>query len=197
MLLIVDNSKGNEGLSSIKKLFKMLKQNKIEYCILNTCKNIEQFKDKIKGIILTGSPLKLSESLKFNDFYLNVMALNLFPNIPVLGICFGCQLLHIIHGGKLKNQGHYNPEQLEVNLDITHLLFKNNKSTEIIKFNFSDLPLENKHFKTIARVNINKKKIACAFEYTNKHFGCLFHPEYLESTHFILKNFYNFCNFCN
>lgn len=194
MLLIVDNSKNNESLSSIKKLFKMLKNNNIEYCVLNTCKNIDNIHHKIKGIILTGSPLKLSESLKFNDFYLNIRALSLFPHVPVLGICFGCQLLHVIHGGKLKDQGHYNPEQLAVNLDSNHLLFKNSKSTEIIKFNFSDLPLENKNFDTIARVKINNKKIACAFEYTSKHFGCLFHPEYLESTHFILINFNNLCN---
>jgi len=52
---------------------------------------------KIKGLILSGGPLNVYESkkIKFNN--------NLFKiKIPILGICFGHQLLSKNLGGKVK-----------------------------------------------------------------------------------------------
>ena len=54
-------------------------------------------KQRIVGIILSGGPLNVYESNKFN-FDKKILQLN----IPVLGICFGHQILSKELGGKVK-----------------------------------------------------------------------------------------------
>ena len=58
-------------------------------------------KSNISGIILSGGPLNVYES---NKFYFNKKILQL--DIPVLGICFGHQILSKELGGKVKKSNH-------------------------------------------------------------------------------------------
>ena len=60
-------------------------------------KNIKLFNKEIKGIILSGGPLNVYDS---NKFKFNKKILNL--NIPILGICFGHQIISKVLGGKVK-----------------------------------------------------------------------------------------------
>ena len=59
--------------------------------------NIKLFKKEISGVILSGGPLNVYDS---NKFEFNKQILNL--NIPVLGICFGHQIISKVLGGKVK-----------------------------------------------------------------------------------------------
>tara|TARA_Y100000817_G_scaffold155930_1_gene121892 strand:+ start:136 stop:588 length:453 start_codon:yes stop_codon:yes gene_type:complete len=60
-------------------------------------KDLSIFKKKIKGIILSGGPLNVYD---VNKFKFNKKILNL--NIPILGICFGHQIISKVLGGKVK-----------------------------------------------------------------------------------------------
>ena len=55
----------------------------------------------IKGIILSGGPLNVYESNKYS-FDKKI----LFKGIPVLGICFGHQILSKVMGGSVKQSKH-------------------------------------------------------------------------------------------
>ena len=60
--------------------------------------NIKNIKEQnIKGIILSGGPLNVYQKKKFN-FNSNILKLK----IPILGICFGHQILSKELGGKVK-----------------------------------------------------------------------------------------------
>ena len=73
--------------------------------LINKIQNIDDIIDKIKGIIISGSGIKLSKQSKkedlykcsFNFYYINKL------NVPIYGICFGCQLLNILFDGELMN----------------------------------------------------------------------------------------------
>ena len=57
--------------------------------------------ETIKGIILSGGPLNVYE---INKYSFDKKILNL--NIPVLGICFGHQILSKLNGGRVKQSKH-------------------------------------------------------------------------------------------
>ena len=59
--------------------------------------NLKKFNNNVKGIILSGGPLNVYESNKFK-FNKKI----LYLNIPVLGICFGHQIISKELGGKVK-----------------------------------------------------------------------------------------------
>ena len=59
--------------------------------------NIKIFNKNLKGIILSGGPLNVNETNKFK-FNKKIFKLN----IPVLGICFGHQVISKELGGKVK-----------------------------------------------------------------------------------------------
>ena len=61
-------------------------------------KNID---NTIKGIILSGGPLNVYQINKYS-FDKKILQLN----IPVLGICFGHQILSKLNGGKVKQSKH-------------------------------------------------------------------------------------------
>ena len=59
--------------------------------------NIKLFDKNVSGLILSGGPLNVyqSKKVKFNKNLLN-------SNIPVLGICFGHQIISKEFGGRVK-----------------------------------------------------------------------------------------------
>ncbi len=59
--------------------------------------NSKIFNNNIRGIILSGGPLNVYDSNKFK-FNRKILLLN----IPVLGICFGHQIISKVLGGKVK-----------------------------------------------------------------------------------------------
>ena len=59
--------------------------------------NLEKLKRNVKGFVLSGGPLNVYENKKVN---FNKKLLNL--DIPVLGICFGHQIISKELGGRVK-----------------------------------------------------------------------------------------------
>lgn len=190
MLLLVNNSTHGNELSFIFQIRKTLKLLNIPYIEVN--KIDPKILDlKIKGIILSGSPMMLEDdvlqSYAKNFYYM------LKISVPVLGICFGSQLLTVTNGGKLHNRGHSFCEKTIVHTDPTSVLFRN--ETEVnLKFCFTDLPIPPPHFQgNIGWIMLDGKKHPIAFDYGDNVFALLGHPELSEETFFIYRNFYNFC----
>jgi hypothetical protein len=79
MIIILDNSvDSNDKLSYISLIINVLKKYKIEYIRIDKIINIGKIKNKIKGIIITGSSLKLSkerciDKLLFNMYCMYVI----------------------------------------------------------------------------------------------------------------------------
>ena len=62
---------------------------------------VKDINQSIKGIILSGGPLNVYQISKytFNEKILDL-------NIPILGICFGHQILSKLNGGRVKQSKH-------------------------------------------------------------------------------------------
>ena len=141
----------------------------------------------VKGLILSGGPLNVyqKKKVKFNKNLL-------FSKIPVLGICFGHQIISKEMGGKVKQSKSREfglARVVKINNSIlTKNFFSNNKNNvwmshadEVIK-----LP---KNFKVIAKTNNSK---LCIIENSkDKLYGIQFHPEVTHTNRgkIILKNF--------
>ena len=201
MILIINNAKPNlADLHYIKYIRNVLKKNNIDFIETKKIEEISlKTREKIKGIIISGSPLILSKPLLLEDYGYIFHYLLKYPNIPVLGICFGCQLLSMICSGfTLEHQKKYLCTTQSVILDNTHPLFEHALIKEKeIQFCFSDLIIPNKKIENtreIAWFHYKNKKMPCAFEFSNQRYGILFHSEYLPDTHYIISNFYH--NIC-
>ena len=87
-----------------------------------------QIKYNIKGIILSGGPLNVYQ-LNNNLFDKKILKLN----IPILGICFGHQILSKFNGGKVKQSKHREFGLANIYKKNNSLLFNNffNKKTKV------------------------------------------------------------------
>ncbi len=165
------------------------------YCDIISHKRIDNgyiLDSNIRGLVLSGGPLNVYQSnkVKFNKKLLK-------SGLPVLGICFGHQIISKEMGGKVKQSksrefGLAKVKKLK-NSVLTRGFFTNGESNvwmshadEVIK-----LP---KNFKTIAKSTNSK---LCIIENTQLNlYGIQFHPEvsHTNKGKIILRNFvYNIC----
>ncbi len=150
--------------------------------------NLSLSNKKIKGIILSGGPLNVYEE---NKFKFNKKILNL--NIPILGICFGHQIISKELGGKVKKSKFREFGSAIVKKKKNSDLVKNffsRKNTSVVWMSHADqvskLP---KGFIVIASTKNSKYTI---IENRKKNFfGVQFHPEVTHTNKgkILLKNF--------
>jgi len=142
--------------------------------------------ETVKGIILSGSPFSVRQENAPQPAYDWQNS-----NIPVLGVCYGAQLMSHQTGGKVTPSKHR--EYGRANLDkvsTTSPLFANIKSGSQVWMSHGDsvteLPTEFTITATTTAIPV------AAFEHTTKKiFGLQFHPEVYHSTDgkTILQNF--------
>ena len=128
----------------------------------------------IKGIILSGGPMNVYQ-LNNNTFDKDILRLQ----IPILGICFGHQILSKFSGGKVKSSKQREFGLAQVFKKKESLLTKNffnKKNFNKVWMSHSDqvskLP---KKFKVIA--STKNSKFAIVENDQKKFFGVQFHPE--------------------
>jgi len=136
-----------------------------------------QIKSNTKGIILSGGPLNVYQ-LKNNLFDKKILKLG----IPILGICFGHQILSKFNGGKVKQSKHREFGLANIYKKNNSLLIKDffNKKSKKVWMSHADqvykLP---KTFKVIA--SSENSKYAIVESKVEKFFGVQFHPEVTHS----------------
>jgi len=149
-------------------------------------KNI--IKQNIKGIIMSGGPLNVYESNKFN-FNKKILQLN----IPVLGICFGHQILSKELGGKVKTSNHREFGLVEIKKISNSLLTKNffdKKNKNNVWMSHADqVSKMPKNFKVVALSK--NSKLTIIENHNKKFYGVQFHPEVTHTNKgkVLLRNF--------
>ncbi|MDA9042423.1 glutamine-hydrolyzing GMP synthase [Candidatus Pelagibacter sp.] len=131
-------------------------------------------KENIAGIILSGGPLNVYENDKFK-FDKKILKLG----VPILGICFGHQILSKLLGGKVKKSKHREFGLATINKVSNSILTKNffnkNKTSNVWMSHADQVSKMPKNFKIIACTKNSKLTI---IENTKDNFyGVQFHPE--------------------
>lgn len=165
------------------------------YCEIYSYKtDIEKIKAMHpKGIILTGGPdsCYVEGAATYSKELFNL-------GIPVLGLCYGAQLMQHLLGGKVERADFREYGKTDVHFDTTSPLFKDLKENSVVWMS---------HFDYISQLGPNFKSIAhsencpvAAFESTDdcQLYGIQFHPEVLhtEQGTDMIRNFVvNVCHF--
>ncbi len=148
-------------------------------------KDIDQ---TIKGIILSGGPLNVYQ---INKYSFDKKIINL--SIPILGICFGHQILSKLNGGRVKQSKHREFGLANIHKKNESLLIKNFFNKQKFKKvwmshadQVSKLP---KNFKVIA--SSTNSKFAIVENKKKNFYGIQFHPEvtHTENGKKLINNF--------
>ena len=144
--------------------------------------------NNVIGIILSGGPLNVYNSYKFR-FNRKV----LFLNIPILGICFGHQIISKELGGRVKKSKFREFGSAKIKKVSNSLLIKNffnNMKASTVWMSHADhvskLP---KGFKVVA--SSKNSKFTIIENNKKKYYGVQFHPEVTHTNKgkILLKNF--------
>lgn len=145
---------------------------------------------KVKAIVLSGGPLYLSQPVVFKEAAsINALVMSWFPDVPVLGICFGCQYLQALHGATLTHHATKPTKGLRtVRVDRSHPLLSG-LSGDTVKASFA-------FHDTIHDVNKDMwqplawlKDYECAWAHRQRPwYAVMFHPEDVPEQHVVMRN---------
>ena len=148
---------------------------------------IKNINESIKGIILSGGPLNVYQ---INKYSFDKKIINL--NIPILGICFGHQILSKLNGGRVKQSKHREFGLANIYKKNDSLLTKNffNKKLKKVWMSHADQVSKIPNsFKVVA--SSENSKFAIVENNEKKFYGVQFHPEvtHTENGKKIISNF--------
>lgn len=152
--------------------------------------SLEVFKDA-KGIIFSGGPSSVYDA-NVPEFNEEILSLDL----PILGLCYGHQLMQKCYGGKVGKAevGEFGFAKLNLNKDVTSPLFEDLDETEQVWMSHQDEVLEvGKGFEIIG--STKDCKAAALQNLSKKRFSLQFHCEVKDTTHGN-KIFENFAKIC-
>jgi len=147
----------------------------------------QKLEKNVKGLILSGGPLNVyqSKKVKFNKNLL-------FSKVPVLGICFGHQIISKEMGGKVKRSKSREfglAKIIKVKNSVLTKNFFSKRGNNVWMSHADEVIKLPKNFKVIAKSDNSK---LCIVENSNeKLYGIQFHPEVTHTNRgkIILKNF--------
>ncbi len=195
-ILIVDNTKNLKKAFMTPKLIKCLKDKGVKYKILSERVDLYNILrndlGNIFGIILSGGPLCLSESLEIDSINKNIAMLTQLKDIPILGICFGFQVMAACYGGKIISMKREDTGKVVIYTKKKSKLFdglgKDFIAYQSHKDKVREVPPK---FKVTAK---SSNGIIQGIENIElKRYGCQFHPEGLLQTNIIIFNFIDIC----
>jgi anthranilate/para-aminobenzoate synthase component II len=203
MILIIDNTKTQKVKMYLPKLMKYFNEKNIQYTMIDGDitglplleKCISDKNNPIKGIVLSGSPIMPYEHLKVEDYIVNLYCLKYLTHLPIIGICFGCQLMNIYFGGSLYDMKDVFCKKTKIQhtntgQGIWKLL------DGMAQFCCRYLPdyVSNK-FNTMMTVQMESKTYSCVIKHKWKNLlGVMFHPEAMKKTHSVLDYFVSLTN---
>ena len=154
--------------------------------------SLDKIKEKNpKGIIFTGGPASV-----YGEDAPRCASEIFQLGIPILGICYGMQLMSYTLGGKVTSATTREYGETDVNIDNTSALFQGFSDKNIFLMSHTDYVEEvPEGFKKIGYTSVCSN---AAMENTEKKlYGIQFHPEVNNSVNGtqVIKNFlYNVCN---
>ncbi|MDF2448457.1 MAG: synthase (glutamine-hydrolyzing) [Bacteroidota bacterium] len=156
------------------------------YCEIHPYNKIPEITPNIKGVILSGSPHSVRQ-----DDPLNPDIAHIKGKLPLLGVCYGAQLLSHFYGGEVgrSNSREYGRANLSF-VDASNDLFKGISSNSQVWMSHADTIISvPEHYKIVA--STHDVKVAGYAIHGEQTWGIQFHPEVyhsLEGAH-LLKNF--------
>ena len=156
------------------------------YCEIIPFNKEVEFTPELKGVILSGSPFSVNED---NAPSVNVKAIA--EKVPVLGICYGAQLIAKLYGGLVEksDKREYGRAKLQIKND--HELLAGVKNDSDVWMSHSDTIVRLPESFSISAVTHNIPVAAFMQENGSKIYGLQFHPEVYHSAEGkkIIKNF--------
>lgn len=138
-----------------------------------------------KGIIFSGGPNSVYDE---NSFRCDEAIFEL--GIPVLGICYGMQLMTLHFGGKVEKAKHREYGKANIEVKNSSLLFRDLPSQQVVWMSHGDLVVE-----TPSGFSIDATSPSCPIaamsDMNRSLYAVQFHPEVLHSVYGndLLKNF--------
>jgi len=160
------------------------------FCEIISHKKIKKkyIDNQIKGIILSGGPLNVYEIKKYS-FDKSIID----RGIPILGICFGHQILSKLNGGIIKQSKHRefglaNIYKIKNSLIINNF-FSNKKKVKVWMSHADQVTKLPRNFDLIA--SSQNSKFAIIENKSKKFYGVQFHPEvtHTENGKRLISNF--------
>ena len=156
------------------------------YCEVQSYKSYK-IDEYVKGIILSGGP----DSVVNNNLYKRITLLEK-TSIPVLGLCYGSQLLVKEFGGKVdtQNNGEYGNTTINI-IEYNKILDGIDDTFDAWMSHNDTIEKLPKNWKILAKTDNDKISI---FNYEN-YYGILFHPEvsHTKCGNQIFSNFITIC----
>ncbi|MFD2442549.1 glutamine-hydrolyzing GMP synthase [Bacillus sp. CGMCC 1.16607] len=137
------------------------------------------------GIIFSGGPNSVYEE---NSFRCDEAIFEL--GIPILGICYGMQLMTLHFGGKVEKAKHREYGKASIDVKNPSILFRDLPEQQIVWMSHGDLVVETPEGFTIDAIS-HSCPIAAMSDMGRKLYAVQFHPEVLHSVYGndLLKNF--------
>jgi GMP synthase (glutamine-hydrolysing) len=157
------------------------------YCEIHPFNNFPEPDDTVKGVILSGSPFSVrDENAPDIDFAKIKMG-----KLPVLGICYGAQLITQKLGGLVDKSKYreYGRAELIITDEVSPIFKDINQNSQVWMSHADTIITPARNSKVIAKTN---NIDVAAFKIENEDtYGLQFHPEVFHSTEGqkILRNF--------
>jgi len=136
--------------------------------------------ERLSGIVVTGSPFMVSSRLEWSECTAKWLKKAVMMNLPVLGVCYGHQLLAHALGGRV------GPNPLGRQIGTVKLQTVDFKEKDVL---FGGMPstysVQTSHSEVLLDLPPGAKRLAstpldenCVIRFTGSSWGVQFHPEF-------------------
>lgn len=138
--------------------------------------------DAVAGTIITGSPAMVTDRLPWSEYAADWLRHAVVSQMPILGICYGHQLLAHALGGEVA----YHPKGREIGTTMIKLLEEADDDALFAGID-REFPAHVSHMQSVVRLPAGAKVLGKndfedfhAVQFANRAWGLQFHPEFNE-----------------